>query len=124
MGTILVPLPGWKVIRRRTQIRRMDIMQTGRATKNQTSQLGTGSMFWRAMMFWGEAMGEAAPPTLAARAIPRMRALEKRESEGRFRRRGYVARGQFHRAGGIRDNIRKKIIPERSRSIGPALRHC
>lgn len=96
MGTIVVPLPGWKVIRRRIQIRRMDIIQTGRAMKNQTSQLGTGSMFWRAMMFWGEAIGEAAPPMLAARAMPRIRALEKRESEGRLRRRGCRGYGQFY----------------------------
>lgn len=34
-------------------------------------------------------MGEAAPPMLEARAIPRMRALEKFESDGRLRRSGY-----------------------------------
>lgn len=33
-------------------------------------------------------MGEAAPPMLDARAIPRMRAFEKLESDGRLRRRG------------------------------------
>ena len=88
MGTMVVPLPGWKVRRRRTQISRMEIMQTGRATKNQIPQLGCGRMFWRAIMFWGEAMGEAAPPMLEARAMPRMSAFEKLESEGRLRRRG------------------------------------
>ena len=41
------------------------------------------------MIFWGEAIGEAAPPMLEARAMPRMRAFEKRESAGRLRRRGF-----------------------------------
>ena len=41
-------------------------------------------------MFWGEAIGEAAPPMLEARAMPRMRALEKLESEGRLRRSGWT----------------------------------
>jgi hypothetical protein len=27
-------------------------------------------MFWTVMMFWGDEMGEAIPPTLDARAIP------------------------------------------------------
>lgn len=69
-------------------MRRMEMMQTGRATKNQAPQLGSGCMFCRAMMFWGEAIGEAAPPMLEARAMPRMRALEKLESEGRLRSMG------------------------------------
>ena len=69
-------------------MRRIETMQTGRAMKNQTPQLGWGRMFWSAIMFCGEAMGEAAPPILEARAMPRMRALEKLESEGRLRRSG------------------------------------
>lgn len=64
------------------------MMQTGSATKNQTPQLGCGRIFWRAIMFWGEAMGEAAPPMFAASAMPRIRALENLESEGRLRRSG------------------------------------
>lgn len=48
---MVVPLPGWKVMRRRTQIRKMEMMQTGKATKNQAPQLGSGFMFWRAMIF-------------------------------------------------------------------------
>ena len=88
MGTIVVPFPGWKVMSRRIQIKRMEIMQTGRATKNHLPQLGCGRMFWRAMMFCGEAMGDAAPPMFAARAMPRIRALEKLESDGRLRRSG------------------------------------
>ncbi len=35
-------------------------------------------------------MGEAAPPMLEARAMPRMRALEKRESDGRLRSIGWL----------------------------------
>ena len=70
-------------------MKRMETMQTGSAMKNQTPQLGWGRMFCRAIIFCGEAMGEAAPPMLEASAIPRMRALEKFESEGRFRRRGF-----------------------------------
>ena len=83
-----VPFEG-KVSRRRIQIRRMEIMQTGRATKNHSPQPGSGFMFCRAMMFWGDAMGEAAPPMFEASAIPRIRALGKLESAGRLRRRGY-----------------------------------
>ena len=33
-------------------------------------------------------MGDAAPPMFEARAMPIMRAFEKLESDGRFRRRG------------------------------------
>ena len=75
-------------MRRRIQIRKIEITQTGSAMKNQVPQLGCGLMFCRAMMFCGEAIGEAAPPMLAARAMPRMRAFEKFESDGRLRRRG------------------------------------
>ena len=85
---MVVPLPGLKVTSSRSQISKMEMMQTGRATKNQVPQPGWGRMFWRAMMFCGEAMGEAAPPMLEARAMPRIRALEKGESEGRLRRSG------------------------------------
>ena len=69
-------------------MRRMEIVQTGIAMKNQTPQEGWGRMFWRAIMFCGEAMGEAAPPMLLARAMPRIRALLKFESEGRLRSKG------------------------------------
>lgn len=68
---------------------RIEMMHTGRAMKNQIPQDGWGRMFCRAIMFCGEAMGEAAPPMLEARAMPRIRDLEKAESEGRLRRRGY-----------------------------------
>lgn len=43
------------------------------------------------MIFWGEAIGEAAPPMFDARAMPRIRALGKLESVGRLRSSGYVA---------------------------------
>ena len=64
-------------------------MQTGRATKNHMPQLGCGRMFCRAIIFCGEAIGEAAPPMLEASAIPRISAFEKLESEGRLRRSGW-----------------------------------
>ena len=86
---MVVPLPGLKVMSSRSQISKIEKMQTGKATKNQGPQPGWGRLFGRPMMFWGEAMGEAAPPMLEARAIPRMRAFEKGESEGRLRRSGY-----------------------------------
>lgn len=89
---MVVPLPGWNVTSSKSQMSRMEMMQMGRATKNQVPQPGWGCIFWRAMMFWGEAIGEAAPPMLEARAMPRMRALEKEESDGRLRRRGWGVR--------------------------------
>ena len=67
----------------------METMQTGSAMKNQMPHEGAGRMFCRAMMFCGEAIGEAIPPRLQARAMPRMSALLKLESVGRLRRRGY-----------------------------------
>lgn len=67
---------------------RIEIMPTGNATKNQVPQEGGGFMIWRATMFWGEAMGESIPPTLEARAIPRMSALDIWESDGRLRSMG------------------------------------
>lgn len=88
MGTMVVPLPGWKVRTSRPQIRRIDIMQTGNAMKNQRPQEGSGFMFCSAMRFCGEAMGDAAPPMLDARAIPSSRALVMLESAGRLRRIG------------------------------------
>ena len=44
--------------------------QSGRETANQLPQEGAGVMYETVMMFWGDEMGEAIPPTLAARAIP------------------------------------------------------
>lgn len=47
--------------------------QSGSATANQLPQEGGGFMFWIVMMFCGEDMGEAIPPTLEARAMPMIR---------------------------------------------------
>lgn len=69
-------------------MKRMERTQTGMATKNQLPQLGSGRMFCMAIIFCGEAMGEAAPPMLEARAMPRMSALENSESDGRLRSSG------------------------------------
>ena len=66
----------------------MATMQTGKATKNQIPHEGAGRMFCNAIMFWGEAIGEAMPPKLQASAMPRIRAFEKLESVGRLRRSG------------------------------------
>lgn len=85
---MVVPRPGWNVTTRRPQINNIEIMQTGSAMKNHVPQLTLGCMFCRAMMFWGDAIGEAAPPTLAARAIPKTKALANFESGGRFRSSG------------------------------------
>ena len=88
MGTMVVPRPGWKVATNSPQINRIAMMQTGSATKNHVPQLMLGCMFCSAMMFCGEAIGDAAPPTLAASAIPRTSDLANLESGGRLRRRG------------------------------------
>lgn len=45
IGTMVVPLPGWKVTRSKSQMRRMEMIQTGKATKNQVPQPGWGRMF-------------------------------------------------------------------------------
>ncbi len=64
-------------------------MPTGRAMKNQISHDGPGSIISRATMFCGDAIGESIPPMLEASAMPRMRALDIGESEGRLRSIGY-----------------------------------
>lgn len=69
-------------------------MHTGRAMKNHAPQLGAGRIFSSAIMFWGLAMGLAIPPMLLARAMPRIRAFEKSEPAGRFRRRGWMMEKQ------------------------------
>jgi len=40
-------------------------------------------------MFCGDAMGESIPPIFEASAMPRMRALDIGESDGRLRSIGY-----------------------------------
>lgn len=88
IGIMVVPRLGLNVTNSRAQMSRMVSMQTGSAMKNQVPQLILGDMFWSAIMFCGDAMGDAAPPMLAARAMPRINALQKFESDGRFRRSG------------------------------------
>lgn len=51
MGMIVVPRLGLKVIRRRTQMARIERMQIGNAIKNHIPQLMAGSMFCNAMIF-------------------------------------------------------------------------
>jgi hypothetical protein len=89
MGTMFVPLLGWKVRRRRIQMRIMEMMPTGRAMKNQMSQDGLGSIIWMAKMFCGDAIGESMPPMFEARAMPRINALDICESDGRLRSIGW-----------------------------------
>lgn len=73
---------------------RIEIMQTGRAMKNHVPHEGCGRMFWSAIIFCGEAIGDAAPPILDASAIPRISALEKFESAGRFLSMGWIIEKQ------------------------------
>ena len=87
-GTMVVPFPGWKVTRSRSHTKMMEMKQTGIAIKNHVNQLGSGVICSKAMMFCGEAIGDAIPPIHAARAIPRIRALANLESAGRLRRIG------------------------------------
>lgn len=107
---MVVPRPGFRVTRRRIQIRKMLTMQKGSATKNQTPQPGAGDMFCRAMRFWGEAIGDAAPPMLEARAMPRRSALIMSESVGRFRSMGCETRVVSGIVLGAR--VLEGIIPE------------
>ncbi len=64
------------------------MMQTGSAMKNQMPQPGWGSIFCSAIRFCGLAIGDAAPPMLDARAMPRMSAFDMSLSLGKFLRIG------------------------------------
>ena len=55
--------------RRSSQIRKIEIPDTGRATKNHCAQLTWGSMAASAIRFCGDEIGELCPPILAASAI-------------------------------------------------------
>lgn len=59
--------------------------------KSHCIQLGSVIMISMAMRFCGEAMGESIPPMLDARAIPRIRAFDMFESDGKLRSMGFVA---------------------------------
>ncbi len=87
---MVVFLPGRKVTSRSSQISRIVMIHTGSAMKNQIPQPGWGSMFWRAIRFCGLAIGDAAPPILDARAMPRMSAFDMSLSLGRFLRIGWI----------------------------------
>lgn len=69
-------------------MKKMEVEATGMDTANQPSQEMGGFMYSRAMRFCGDEMGDAIPPMLDARAIPRMSALEKDDLEGSVRRMG------------------------------------
>lgn len=88
IGTMVVPFPGWKLIRRRSQISIIQIMPTGRAIKNHTPQEGWGVIIAKAMMFCGEAIGESMPPILDAKAMPSINAFDIGESAGKLRSMG------------------------------------
>lgn len=66
-------------------MRRIDTRPTGITTKNHVPQVGVGDMICRATMFCGDAIGDNMPPILEARAIPKIKAFDICESEGRFR---------------------------------------
>lgn len=65
------------------------MMPTGRVMKNQVTQDGSGDIISRATIFCGDAIGDSMPPILEARAMPKIRALDMLESEGRLRNIGY-----------------------------------
>jgi hypothetical protein len=47
----------------------METAETGIATKNQRPQSSGGCIACKAIKFWGDEIGDACPPMLAARAI-------------------------------------------------------
>lgn len=53
----------------RSQIRRIEMPETGRATANHCAQSSGGSIACKAIRFCGDEMGELCPPIFAARAI-------------------------------------------------------
>lgn len=68
---------------------RLPIRHTGMATINHSAQDGgAGDMFWIAMIFCGDDMGDAIPPRLEAKAMPRIRQGPNVESTGRVRSMG------------------------------------
>ena len=67
-------------------------------------------MFCSAIKFCGEAIGEAAPPILDAKAMPRIKALEKVESEGRLRSIGWMIEKQRTGAATFEIHILKNML--------------
>lgn len=64
-------------------------MESGIDIINHSPQEGAGSIFWIAIIFCGEEMGDAIPPKLDANAIPMIKQGANLESEGKVRRIGY-----------------------------------
>ena len=71
-----------------SQIMKLPTMHRGTATINHCAHDGGGDMFWMAMMFCGDEMGDAMPPKLEAKAIPRIRHEPNVESTGSVRKIG------------------------------------
>ena len=69
-----------------------EIEQRGMETSSHWGQVGGGFIFCRAMIFCGEEIGDAIPPMLEAKAIPRMRHRAYCELCGKVRRMGYGSR--------------------------------
>ena len=63
-----------------SQIPRIEMMHTGSETKNHAPQDGAGDIFSSAMMFCGDAIGDAIPPIFEASAIPKISAFGNSES--------------------------------------------
>lgn len=74
--------------RRISQMQTTEVNETGIETLNQPIQEMGGFMYSSAMRFCGDEMGEAIPPMLEARAMPRMSAFENGDLDGRVRRMG------------------------------------
>lgn len=56
-------------MRSKNQIKTIETAETGRATANHDAQSSAGSIFWSAIRFCGDEMGELCPPIFAANAI-------------------------------------------------------
>ncbi|OLL25726.1 hypothetical protein NEOLI_002903 [Neolecta irregularis DAH-3] len=56
-----------------------EITQTGNVTMNHSAHVGFGNMFSRAIIFCGDAIGDAIPPIFEERAIPKIRAFANGE---------------------------------------------
>lgn len=75
-------------------MKKIDAEATGMETANHPSQEIGGFIYSRAIKFWGDEIGEAIPPMLDAKAIPRMSDFEKGDFAGRVRRIGCTMRSE------------------------------
>jgi hypothetical protein len=64
-------------------------MHKGIETRNHWTHVGDGFIIPIAIMFWGDDIGDANPPTFEASAIPRIRQRPKELLGGKFLRIGY-----------------------------------